>query len=357
MSTSSNHDVLIVGGGPAGSTCARFLADAGLDVALFERCGSRPVKRTSAGIFDHTWNILGLRPDDYPGPIRSPHAFDFDTLKDREPLPDVLPYLAPFLKRRLYFPNRDEFDVWLLELAQKAGAQVIHDATVRPTSIDRDGDRYLVETGGEVHSAKFLVGAAGTRCPVYRRFFEALEPPGSDTMLLTEVEAPESEYLGPKWASYFGFVRKDVFAWTFVVGDGHVHIGTAAISKGTASKKDMLFDDFVEFLEGEDYLASDFDPKDHHTSGGVIRMFGKAPTQVHDGRCLVIGDAAGLLQRDAYNGISNAILSGRLGARAIATTHRTGRAGKDIRRKLHRFLFQDVLHDMAGGLLRPLRRV
>jgi len=347
-----DHDVLIVGGGPAGSTCARFAVRHGLDVAVIERTGQRPPKHTSAGIFDHTWKALELSPDDYPHAMRSPHAFDFTTLKDREPLPDVVQIVAPRLKRHAYFPNRDEFDVWLLDLAQKDGALVLQDSIVRPRDIDNDGERYHVRVGSEVHTSSVLVGAAGTRCPVYRRYFETSAGWPGQNMLLTEVEAPESEYHGPAYASYFGFVSPDVFAWTYVVGDGKVHIGTAAISTEKSTKKDMRFDEFLAYLKERDYVDPDFEPKDHHTSGGSIRMFAKAPMTAADGTCHVIGDAAGLLQCDAYNGITNAILSGRLCADAIARGDKTPR----LRKKLNPYLFQDVLRDMLSKPLPFLRR-
>lgn len=342
----SNHqyDVIVVGGGPAGSTCARFAARQGLDVAVLERTGRRPVTRTSAGIFDHTWRALDLAPADYPHPMRTPHAFEFVTLKDRKRLPDVLQIVAPFLKRHVYFPNRDEFDTWLLDQAMKEGAQVLRDSIVRPGDIDQEDGLYHLRVGGETHSARTLVGAAGTRCPVYRRFFEPVQRWSGETMLLTEVEAPESEYQGPPWASYFDFIQKGVFAWSYLVGDGKVHIGTAAISAGRASKKDMRFEDFLEYLKLEGHVATGFDPKEHHTSGGSIRMFAGHPMAARDGSCHVIGDAAGLLQRDAYNGISNAIASGRLCANAIARRDRS----TDLRRKLHPYLYQDVLRDMLG---------
>jgi len=111
-------------------------------------------------------------------------------------------------------------------------------------------------------------------------------------LTITEVEAPESVYRGPAYASYFGFESPDVFAWTYVVGDGRVHIGTAAISTEKSTKKDMRFDAFLEYLKQEDYVDPDFEPKEHHTSGGSIRMFAKAAMSTADGTCHVIGDAA-----------------------------------------------------------------
>jgi flavin-dependent dehydrogenase len=275
------------------------------------------------------------------------------TLKDRKNLPDVLQIVAPRLGRHVYFPNRDEFDVWLLDLAQKEGAHVLQDTMVRPGDIEHGDGRYHIRVGSETHTARVLVGAAGTRCPVYRRYFEKASGWPGKTMLLTEVEAPDSEYHGPSWASYFGFVDKSVFAWTYLVGDGKVHIGTAAISTGRSSKRDMRFDEFLEFLKDEDHVAPDFEPKDHHTSGGSIRMFTGEPMSTVDGSCHVIGDAAGLLQNDAYNGISNAILSGRLCAEAIAR----GDANPRLRRRLHPYLFQDVLRDMLSRPFPFLRRV
>jgi flavin-dependent dehydrogenase len=81
-------------------------------------------------------------------------------------------------------------------------------------------------------------------------------------------------------------------------------------------------------------------------------MFAKAPMSASDGTCHVIGDAAGLLQNDAYNGITNAILSGRLCADAIARGDRDPR----LREKLNPYLFQDVLRDMLSRPLPFLRR-
>ena len=69
--TNYDHDVIVVGGGPAGSSCARFGVRHGLDVAVLERTGQRPTTRTSAGIFDHTWRAMDLEPVDYPHAMRS----------------------------------------------------------------------------------------------------------------------------------------------------------------------------------------------------------------------------------------------------------------------------------------------
>ena len=349
-----HHDVLIVGGGPAGATCARFCARHGLNVAVIERFAPYSAKRTSAGIFDHTWKMLELSPDSYPHPMKSPNAATFKTLNNGKELTGMLSAVVSKLNRYVYFPNRDEFDGWLLSLAMLEGASVVHNTAIRPHDIDFKDGRYRVQVGNQVHTAEYLVGAAGTCCPVYRRYFgNSGSWPGA-TMFLTEVEVPESKYSGPPYVSYFNFMNSGVFGWTYIEGDGRLHLGTAILSKQLKIKKaDMLLDEFVFSLKSKGQLPEDFKVENHPTLGGSIRMFAKHPMSSDDGSCFVIGDSAGLLQLDAYNGITNAILSGRLCADAISRGERTG----NIRNKLHRYLFTDVLHDMIGNAVPILKRI
>lgn len=348
-----DHDVVIIGGGPAGATCARFCARHGVDVAVVERTALYASKRTSAGIFDHTWKMLQLSAASYPHPIKSPNAGTFKTLNNDKELTGVLSALVRRLNRYVYFPNRDEFDGWLLSLAILEGATVIQNRTVRPHDIDFGDGRYRVTIGNHVHTSALLVGAAGTCCPVYRRFLGKSGKWPGKTMFQTEVEVPESEYSGSPYVSYFNFMNSGVFGWTYIVGDGWLHLGTAYMSKKEKIEKaDMLFMEFVNFLKSKGQLPRDFSIENYRRVGGSIRMFEDQTLSNEDGSCFVIGDAAGLLQRDAYNGISNAIISGRYCADAIAR----GDSGVNIRSKLNRYLFRDVLDDMIGNAASSLRR-
>lgn len=296
--------------------------------------------------------MLECSPSNYPHPMTSPNAATFKTMSNGKELTGVFNSVVAKLNRHVYFPNRDEFDDWLLSLARREGSRVIRNAAVRPHDIDFGHGRYQVRVGRQVHTAEYLVGAAGTGCPVYRQYFPQSPWPGT-TMYLAEVEAPASEYCGPPHVSYFNFMNSGVFGWTYVVGDGWLHMGTALLSKQRKVKKgDLLFDEFVRFVRSKGHVPEDFRVESHHRSGGSIRMFANQPMSTQDGSCFVIGDAAGLLQCDAYNGISNAILSGRLCADAIARGDRKA----NLRKKIYRFLFQDVLHDMIGNALPMTRR-
>ena len=58
ISTEKTWDVCIVGAGPAGSTCAYYLARAGLEVLLLERHRFPRDKICGEGISPRAWPLL-----------------------------------------------------------------------------------------------------------------------------------------------------------------------------------------------------------------------------------------------------------------------------------------------------------
>lgn len=124
-----NCDVLILGGGPAGSTAATFLSESGLAVAVLER-ESFPRFHVGESLLPHSLPLferLGIHEQvkALPHTRVKPGAFfataDGSRLVDyrfAEALPPAIPHA--------YQVRRDEFDALLLSRAQKAGATVLH---------------------------------------------------------------------------------------------------------------------------------------------------------------------------------------------------------------------------------------
>ena len=65
--------------------------------------------------------------------------------------------------------RRFEFDAWLLE---RSGAPVVRHAVKH---IRYENGEYVID---DAFKSKYLIGAGGTRCPVYRAFFRELNPQG-----------------------------------------------------------------------------------------------------------------------------------------------------------------------------------
>jgi flavin-dependent dehydrogenase len=144
-------DVLIVGGGPAGSTCARFLTQAGARVAVVDRAQFPRVKLCAGWLSTPIWDTLEMLPRDYPG-----RSWEWQTCHVRLAEEDhAIPCHGWFIRRI-------EFDDFLL---RRSGAELHLGIAVGEIKRDTDG---LWSTGGL--RARHLVGAGGTHCPVARLY-------------------------------------------------------------------------------------------------------------------------------------------------------------------------------------------
>jgi len=145
------HDALIIGAGPAGSTCARFLAQGGARVAVVDRAQFPRVKLCGGWVSAPIWDALALTPREYPGGL-----WEWSTChvsyrgEDRA------------VRCRGWFIRRVELDDFLL---RRSGAELHLGVPVQ--EIVRDGDGLWSIAGLR---ARYLVGAAGTHCPVARLF-------------------------------------------------------------------------------------------------------------------------------------------------------------------------------------------
>lgn len=156
------HDVIIIGGGPAGSTAATLLARRGFDVLLFERekfprfqIGESLLPYNNdvfrrLGIFDELCRANFF--PKYGGTFitadgTSKTVFRFD--RNLEP-----PY------QRAFQVKRADFDLMLLDHARANGVDVREKTQV--TRVDLDASPAVVETtGGMKHEARFVVDASG----------------------------------------------------------------------------------------------------------------------------------------------------------------------------------------------------
>jgi geranylgeranyl reductase family protein len=167
--TVERREVVVVGGGPAGSSAASFLALRGHDVLVLEAARFPRDKVCGEGVSPEAWRLLdAMGATDRvralgPGPLRgmrlvSPDGTAFrGTYRGRE--------RPGFAVRRL------ALDAALIDAARAAGAEVREG--VRVTGLVRDGDGVAgvtLEKGGEagaVH-ARVVVGADGRRGVVAR---------------------------------------------------------------------------------------------------------------------------------------------------------------------------------------------
>jgi flavin-dependent dehydrogenase len=142
------YDAIVVGGGPAGSTCARVLARAGARVAVIDRAEFPRVKLCAGWLSPPFWDAVGATPAEYPRGL-----WEWSTCHVK------FHGRQYALSGKGWFIRRYELDDWLLH---RSGAELHLGTSVK--EITRDGGVWQV---GELR-AKYLVGAGGTHCPVAR---------------------------------------------------------------------------------------------------------------------------------------------------------------------------------------------
>src|SRR5688572_17752457 len=145
------HDVIVVGGGPAGSTCARALIRRGLRVALVDRAEFPRVKLCAGWISAPIWDALELAPADYPHPLWEWHRCHVHYRHARH----TIACHGWFIRRY----QLDDF------LVRRSGAELHLDTAVKHVERGSDGLWTVATAGGELR-ARHVVGAGGTHCPV-----------------------------------------------------------------------------------------------------------------------------------------------------------------------------------------------
>ena len=149
-------DVLVVGGGPAGSSCARRLVQAGCDVAILDKASFPRDKVCTGWITPAVVRTLELDLAEY-GVGRTVQPFaGFRT----GPIDGDL-LLTDFQHTISYGIRRFEFDDYLL---RRSGARLLLGQPL--VALRRDGDEWVAN---DFIKAPMIVGAGGHFCPIARR--------------------------------------------------------------------------------------------------------------------------------------------------------------------------------------------
>lgn len=300
------YDVLIVGGGPAGSSLARLIAHK-YSVALLD-------KRFSPGNKRRAYKTCGglLAPDAQKMLARMGVALPRDVLVDPQIFAVRAIDLATARERyyqRFYINiDRECFDRWLLSLVPLAvdtflGSQYIE--------AKREAGDFAIKfnQNGCIKEikAKILVGADGASSPVRRHF---LNDCSSSARYLAIQEYIAAEEQMPFFSAIFDPSITDFYAWA-IPKEQHLLLG-AALSPGKNAKK--------RFYTLKEKL-SDYGYRLHKSSGieSALVLRPRHPGQVSTGLpgLLLIGEAAGLISPSSAEGISYAFASALFAAEAL----------------------------------------
>jgi flavin-dependent dehydrogenase len=287
-------EVLIVGGGPAGSSAAWQLRRAGIDVLVLDQEPFPRLKLCAGWITPEVVRDLAIDPGSYP------HRFlTFDRLQIH-----VKGLRLP-VRCVQHSIRRYEFDAWLL---QRSAAPVIHH---QAREIVADGDGYVVD---EMFRCHYLIGAGGTRCPVYRKIFRAANPRAKQLQAVTLEH--EFAYGWRDGDCHLWFFDHGLpgYAWYVPKADGYVNVGIGGMAQRLKARHDDIKPHW-ERLSAT--LEKTLVPAGEWQAEGYSYYLRGAVDTVRIGNAFIAGDAAGLATRDMCEGIGPAVRSGLRAANSI----------------------------------------
>jgi len=287
-------DVLIVGGGPAGSSAARLLTRAGADVLLLDRETFPRLKLCAGWITPEVVRELEMDLDAYPHRLLTFPRLRVHYGRLSIPVPCVQHSIRRF-----------EFDAWLLE---RSGVRV-EQHNVREIAVDGDG--FIVDGAWR---CRYLIGAGGTRCPVYRNLFKELNPRAHELQIVTLEHEIEYRWEDPDCHLWFCDEGLPGYSWYVPKENGWLNVGIGGFAERIKSAGQDIKTHWAHFagkLDAGLTRGAHYDP-----SGYSYFLRGRVDVVRRD-NAFITGDAAGLASRDLGEGIGPAIRSGLRAAQAI----------------------------------------
>lgn len=319
----NQRDLLVIGGGPAGSAAAITAARAGLRVTMFEKgkygrdkvCGDGLTPRAVAALED-------LKIDLAPA-----HRIDGLRMIAGNKVRELAwPTTDRFPNHGAVWP-RHRFDTHLVDVAIDAGAEVRFETEALPAT--ENGRVTGVVAGGESFTAPLTILAAGAQGAA-AKIVGCERDPDEPFGLAIRAYAPTPRHAERHLEACLSLRDEHGtpvpgYGWMFPAGDGTVNIGVGALSTMKGFKKlnlNTLLDQYASIVREPWVLGEYLDkPRAWRLPMSSVRR--------HGAGWLAVGDAAGFVNPMNGEGIDYGLESGMLAVERLLDNPATAPADYD----------------------------
>ena len=295
-----DREVVVVGAGPAGSTAARYAAEAGADVVLIDRKAvvGRPVQ--CAGYLPDREELSEMLPD-VPGREELYQVDDryvlARTYESAMVSPSGRKKVLPFRGLTI---DRAAWDLHLVDRAVRAGVEF------RPSTSALGIESGVLRTDRGSLVPGVLIAADGPHSRV--RALVGLREP---KLIAPALNSPSRMVHTGKVEMHFCPEAPGAYAWVIPAGKGLAHVGLGADPRRDTTDIKRSLESFARRVGAE--LGE--------VTGGFVPSAGPVKRTVA-GNAILVGDAAGQVMASNGGGVPIALATGRAAGQVAASVVR-----------------------------------
>ncbi len=304
-------DVIICGGGPAGSTCALALAGSGLRVAVIEKFGFPRDKVCGDAVAAYVPKVLGTL---HPKFKEALSTFNEKVMVNtcRIVAPNTKSFDIKYSESG-FISTRVSWDNYLFELASaEKNVTFFLNQTIVDVSVDKVKSEVTVQTSALLFKGKIVIGCDGAHSIVNKKIV------GTKIDLNHYSGGVRSYYKNvtgiPDQTFEIHFIKNLLpgYFWIFPIRDNMANVGLGALSADISKRKLNLRQIFHDSISSVEYLKERF--KDAEPVGdleGFGLPLGSRKVKMSGDNFMLCGDAASLIDPLSGEGIGQAMVSGR----------------------------------------------
>ena len=309
----TEYNIIIIGAGPAGCTCALALKDAGLKVALMDKQSFPRDKVCGDAIPGRALKTLYNINPVYAQALKTfPQKCDTKT--------STLFYKGQALSfdwvLDAFTCTRMEFDNLLFSLVKEhTGTEILTGLSPDTIKISDRTVSITIKNCDTILKAPIVIGADGAHSVVAKqltdRKMDRKHHVGSVRAYYSDVADMQSNNI----EVYFDKKFLPSYLWVFPLPDNIANVGFGMLSSEIARRKINIKTAFYDFLDHTPELKRKFANAERISElEGFGLPLGSKIGNISGANFMLTGDAASLIDPISGDGIGNAMLSGKLAA-------------------------------------------